>query len=86
MDQVVTIMPMVAVDQDMVTGLHMVTMLLEYHTTVDHNHHHTTKVTIRIDTSLMLHGVLEVTDLNMVTEVPEVVKAWLLSLNIMVNK
>ena len=79
-------MPTVAVDQDMVTGLHMVTMLLEYHTTVDHNHHHTTKVTIHIDTSLMLHGVLEVTDHNSVTEVLEDVKVWLLSLNIMVNK
>ena len=67
-------MPMVAVDQDMVTGLHMVTMLLEYHTSVDHNHHHTTKVTMHIDTSLMLHGVLEVMVLDTVVVVPEVVK------------
>ena len=79
-------MPTVVVEMVMETGLHMVTMLLEYHTTVDHNHHHTTKVTIHIDTSLMLHGVLEVMDLNMVTEVLEDVKVWLLSLNIMVNK
>ena len=79
-------MPMVAVDQDMVTGLHMVTMLLEYHTSVDHNHHHTTKVTMHIDTSLMLHGVLEVMDHNSVTEVLEDVKDVWLSLNIMVNK
>ena len=79
-------MPTVAVDQDMVTGLHMVTMLLEYHTTVDHNHHHTTKVTMHIDTSLMLHGVLEVTDHSLVTEVLEDVKDAWLSLNIMVNK
>ena len=76
MDQVVTTMPMVAVDQDMVTGLHMVTMLLEYHTSVDHNHLHTTKVTMHTGINHMLHGVLAVTDHNSVTEVLEDVKVW----------
>ena len=77
---------MVAVDQDMVTGLHMVTMLLEYHTSVDHNHHHTTKVTMHTTINHTVLGVLEVTDHNSVTEVLEVVKDAWLSLNIMVNK
>ena len=67
-------MPTVAVDQDMETGLHMVTMLLEYHIWVDHNHLVTNKITMHTDINHMLHGVLVVMDRSSVTEVLEDVK------------
>ena len=41
---------------------------------VDHNHQVTSNVTMHIDTSPMLHGVLEVMVLDTVVVVPEVVK------------
>ena len=67
-------MPTVEEELDTVTGLHMVTTLLDAHIMVDHNHQVTNNRTIHIDTNLMLHGVLVVTELSMVTEVLEDVK------------
>ena len=45
-----------------------------HHSWVVHNHQVTSNVTMHTDTSLMLHGVLEVMVLDTVVVVPEVVK------------
>ena len=62
-------------DMDLTT--HMVTTLVDLPTWVDHNQHHINRVTIPIDTSLMLHGDLEVTDQETATEAQEVAKVLL---------
>ena len=47
-------------------------------TTVAHNPHHTTNVTMHTDISHIVHGEQEETDPDMVTEVLEVVReSWL---------
>ena len=60
----------------MVTDLTIVmaTILLVHHIGEDPNHHPTTKAITPTDTNHTVHGVLLVTDLSMVTEVPEDVK------------
>ena len=67
-------MYMVAVEMDMaVTGL-LVILLQEQVILVVHNLLHITNVTMHTDISHMLHGELEVTELDKVTEVLEVEK------------
>ena len=56
--------------------IHMVTIQQDPVSSVDHNHHHITKVTIPTDTNLMLHGVLGAMVLNTLIGVLEDVKVW----------
>ena len=65
---------MVEVETDTDHGEDMVTTTVEYLTWVDPNHLVISKQTMLTDTNLMQRGVLVVTDLCLVTEVPEVVK------------
>ena len=64
----------------------MVTTLVDLPTWVDHNQHHINRVTIPIDTSLMLHGDLEVTDQEAATEAQEVAKVLFVFTNTTVDK
>ena len=59
----------------------MVTTQVVDHTGVDHNLHHTTKITMHTDTKHTVHGVQVVMDLSTVTEVLEDVKVLLWSRN-----
>jgi len=68
MDLEVTSIHMVEVVLVMVTGLLMVIVLDLTPIMVDHNHHPITKTTMRITTSPMLHGDLEVLVLNTAIE------------------
>jgi|TARA_B000000565_G_scaffold156984_1_gene118726 hypothetical protein len=65
---------MVAVEMDMVVSGLMVILRQELVTSVAHNLLHITNVIMHIDTSHTLHGELEETVLEKVTEVLEVVK------------
>ena len=67
-------MPTVEAVQDMVTGLHMVTTLLEYHIMVDPKHQVTNKVITLINISHTALGVLVVMEHNSVVEVLEDVR------------
>ena len=54
----------------------METILQGVVTTVAHNPHHTTNVTMHTDISHIVHGVQEETVLEKVTVVQEVEKVW----------
>ena len=68
---------MVAVEMVMVVITAMETILQGVVTTVAHNPHHTTNVTMHTDISHIVHGEQEETVLGKVTVVHEVEKVWL---------